>query len=188
MPLETGSIPPNDLIWFMERQLAYLRIENWQFEDLWSWQWWFLVVIMTLPWCLWCRYIDKKRLLEICLFGLIVTIISTYLDAVLTELGLWQYNIWVEPLNPTLLSMDFSVIPITYMAAYQRYDGWLQFSAVMSVIAVLFSFVGEPLLVRLGIYKLHEWRYVYSFPIYLAIGLIGRLLVQWLKVQQSESA
>ncbi|HWP97711.1 MAG TPA: CBO0543 family protein [Syntrophomonadaceae bacterium] len=188
MSLDAGGYPSNDLIWVLEKQLAHARVENWRSEDLFTWQWWLLMAVLFIPWLLWWKYSDKKRLLEIGLFGLIIIIVSSYLDAVLTELGLWLYNFWVGPLNPTLLPIDFSLIPVVYMFIYQRYNDWKHFFIAMLIVSAFFSFIGEASLVWLGIYELHGWRYVYSFPIYAAIGMIARLIARWLTARQSKSA
>jgi len=173
-----GSIPSHEMILELEKQLSHARIENWLSYDLFSFQWWLLVVVFIIPWFIWWRYVDRKRLLEIILLGVIVLIISSFLDSVLSELGVWSYDYEIIPVWPRLISADFTLLPVTYMFIYQYFREWKNFVVVMVVVSAFFAFVGEPFLTWLSIYHLHEWKHVYSFPIYIALGALAKYLVQ----------
>lgn len=182
-----GTKNIHDVILSMEKQLTYIRIENWLNQDLFSWQWWLLVVVLLVPWFIWWKFIvEKKRLLEITLFGTIVLIISSYLDAVITEFGLWSYRVWVIPLWPRLITADFTVIPVTLMIIYQYFRTWKYYIIAMFIISFLFAFMGEPFLTWINVYELHGWKHIYSFPIYIAIGILIKYLVQTLISKQAK--
>lgn len=168
----------------IEKQLTHIRIENWLNQDLFSWQWWLLIIVLIVPWIFWWKYVDRKRLMEVLSFGLIALIISSYLDAVITELGWWSYHVWVIPLWPRLIPADFTVIPVTLMFIYQKFGSWRSFNLAMLTVSVIFSFVGEPFLGWIDVYELNGWRHIYSFPIYIAIGVFIKWLIQGLKHQQ----
>lgn len=44
----------------------------------------------------------------------------------------------------------------------------------------VFAFIAEPLLTYMDLYRLYSWRYFYSFPIYITLGIILKLLSDWL--------
>jgi len=176
----SGGIASHEMIYELECQLTQIRVENWINQDLFSYQWWILVAALFIPWLLWWKWVDKARLSEIVIFGTIALIITSFLDAVLSELGLWEYNYYVIPYWPRLISADFAIVPITYMLAYQYFGRWKGFLLAMFIISVIFTWVGEPLLVWAGIYTLHKWKYVYSLPIYIALGALVKYLTHWI--------
>jgi len=176
----SGVSSLDDMIYELECQLTQIRIESWMKHDLFSYQWWILVAALFIPWLLWWKWVDKKRLTEIILFGAIILIIASFLDAILSDLRLWEYNYYVIPLWPRLISADFTIIPVTYMFAYQYFQGWKSFLLAMLVVSAFFAFIGEPLLVWLNIYTLHKWRHLYSFPIYFTMGALVKYLTQWI--------
>jgi hypothetical protein len=173
-----GIIPSQDMIYELESQLTQVRIENWLHQDLFSYQWWLLMAALFIPWLLWGKFVDKKRLIEITLFGAIVVIVTSFLDATLSDLRLWEYNYYIIPLWPRLISADFAIVPITYMFIYQYFQSQKSFLLAMLVVSIFFAFVGEPLLVWLDIYTLHKWEHVYSLPIYIALGALVKFLTQ----------
>lgn len=178
------GVSSHELIFCTEQYLTQLRIDNWFNHDLFSWQWWVLVIVLIVPWFIWWRYVDRERLLEITLLGMFTLIISSYLDAVFTELGLWDYHFWVIPLWPRLIPADFTIIPVTFMFVYQKFRSWNEFLIAMIFVAAIFAFIGETFLVWIDIYELHGWKHIYSFPIYFALGVIVRWLALTLAVRQ----
>lgn len=182
-----GGEAAHQLIYSLEQQLTQLRIENWLHHDLFSWQWWLLLAVLIIPWLYWWKKVDRTRLLEMTVLGMIVLIISSYLDAVLTELGLWAYRYWVLPVWPRLIPADFTVLPVGFMFVYQKYGAaWKRFIIAMTITSALYSFGGESFLVWINVYELHGWKHYYSFPIYVAIGILGKWLVGFLKVRQEQ--
>lgn len=173
-----GNIPSYENIIELEVQLTQTRIYNWLHHDLFSCQWWLLLAALIIPWLVWWKWTDKTRLTGITLFGTICIIVASFLDATMSDLHLWEYNYYLIPLWPRLISADFSIIPITYMFIYQYFRRWIEFSLAMLGVSLFFAFVGEPLLVWLNIYTLYTWRHFYSLPIYFAIAVLAKYLTQ----------
>ena len=173
-----GSIPSHEMILELEKQLTCARIAKWLGHDLFALQWWLLVAVFIIPWFIWWRYVDKKSLMEIVVCGAIVLIISSFLDSVLSELGVWSYDYEIIPVWPRLISADFTLLPITYMFAYQYFKEWQTFVPAIVIVSAFLAFVGEPFLTWLNIYQLSEWKHVYSFPIYITLGVFVKWLVQ----------
>jgi len=153
----------------MERAFTKARIEDWIHYDLFSYQWWMLVAVLIIPWFIWWKYVDKKRLLEISLYGAFVLLVVSYLDGILTELIFWAYKYKLVPIWPRLIAADFTALPVIYMMVYQYFREWKSFLIVTTIIAGAFAFIGEPFLQWVGIYKHFSWKHIYSFPIYIAI-------------------
>lgn len=170
----------HEIIYELECQLTQVRIEHWLKHDLLSLQWWILVATLIIPWLLWWKWVDKKRLAEIALFGALILILASFLDAILSDLRWWEYKYYVIPLWPRLISADFTIIPVTYMFIYQYFQEWKRFLLAMLVVSAVFAFIGEPLLVWSDIYTLYKWKHIYSFPIYFTTGALVKYLTQWI--------
>lgn len=84
----------------MVRLLSNARIENWLGEGFGSWRWWVLFVLMFAPWFAWVKLVDKKKLLELALFGMFIMVISITLDELGFELSLWHYPVDILPVFP----------------------------------------------------------------------------------------
>jgi len=171
-------IATNDQIAELETQLTHIKIEHWLNDDLFTPQWWLLLVILVMPWIIWWKYVDRTRLLQITLLGMFTLILSSYLDAMGSELALWQYNKMLVPLWSRLISVDFSIMPVTYMFIFQYFRAWRTFAVASIVMALLYSFLAEPLVAWLGIYQLNSWNHWYSFLIYILLAFSVRLLVE----------
>lgn len=140
-----------------------------------SWQWWFCVIITVIPWVIWWKFRKKgstNRLLHGAFF---VTIISMFLDSIGTELGFWDYRYEPVPFLPSFLPWDLSLLPVVFLVLAQIKPN---ISPVLKAIFYsVFSALGELFFEWLGYYKLINWNYFFSLPIYFLLFLIGYGLV-----------
>ena len=155
-----------------------MRLEVWLNDTLWTWQWWILILLLLLPWIVWWRIVDKRRLAEICLLGMFVLATVSWMDELGTELMLWYYPYKIIPWYPQLVPVNYSVLPISFMLIYQYTPRWSAYIKAMTILAALFSWVAEPALQYMGIYQLIKWKVVYSFPLYLLIAISHRWLLE----------
>ncbi len=160
------------------RLLTQARLENWLGKDLGSWRWWVLVALIIVPWFVWYKLADKKRLVELVMFGLIVMVFTITLDELGFSLSLWSYPVDVIWIFPRLTSVDYTAVPIIFMLLYQYFSTWKSFFWALVALSTLFSFVLEPSIVYFEFYILIKWSYLYSFNIYIIMGLISRLLAR----------
>jgi hypothetical protein len=170
-----------------QMKLTELRIDHWMDYNLFTWQWWTLVLLSVIPWIIWWHLVDRKRIKEIMIFGLNVLILATILDAFGYELGLWGYPYKLIPLFSRQIPFDFSVIPVAYMLIYQYFLRWKTFFVAIVILSVIFSFIGEPFLIWIGIYQPISWKHIYSFPIYIVMALFLRGVTEIIVQQKRES-
>lgn len=161
----------------LQRQLTEYRFEQWGQESLLAPQWWCLIFLLIIPWPIWCKLVDRKRILEISMFGALTIGLITVMDALGLELGLWGYKYKIIPLLPGLLPLDLSVLPVMHMLIYQYFRPWKSFLIALLITGCGLAFVGEPLMVRMGIYQIYHWQYIYSLPIYIAKAVACRLIL-----------
>lgn len=158
-----------------------LRYEYWITYEAYTPIWWFLLIAWITPWIIWWLLVDRRRLVEISFYGLVVMFITTTLNAIGSVQNLWTYTIKLIPFTPHLEPIDWSILPITYMLIFQYYPSWKQFLAAQTVIAILYSFIGEPFTIYLlGAYLPLDWSYLYSLPIYIVLASVPRAITELL--------
>jgi hypothetical protein len=175
-----NEVSVNDL-YEAQNKLSEVNYYYWVDHALFTFNWWFLLVLFIVPWFIWWNVVDKKRIFEVLTVGLLVMTLCSILDAIGIILGAWIYEVKVIHIVPQLISMDYTVLPISYMLFYQWFPKWKPYIIGHIVLAVLGSFIVEPLFVQMKIYRLQEWHHIYSLPIYIAIGIVVKWTVQHIK-------
>jgi hypothetical protein len=172
------NYPSNEQLVEMTRHLTQARIENWLGECFGTWPWWFLVALQIIPWLVWFKLVEKRKIVEFSLFGLIIIVVTNTLDELGFVLSLWYYPLKVIPIIPRLTSIDCSILPVAYMLIYQYFSEWKSFFRVMAVASAFFSFIAEPLMTFLGFYQPLTWKHYYSYPIYIVLALACKWLTR----------
>ncbi|MDQ1914405.1 CBO0543 family protein [Paenibacillus sp. GD4] len=168
--------------------LNEVRISYWTSHTVFSYSWWFLLISTAGAFLLWIKLVDRKRLLEISLFGSLVLTLIMLLDMIGGELQLWDYPTMVLPWGPRNVCVDI-IMTVIYMLIYQYAVRWSTFILALLVMSFLFSFVFEPIAVWLKVYFPFVWQHYYSIPGYLLIGiLMKRVLHIFLRFQHSGKA
>lgn len=167
----------------IQNKLIKMQYTSWIHNDLFSFQFWLLLFLLIAPWFLWWKLVRRDRLIEILLYGFLANIVVTFIDEFGCQLNLWEYQYDIEPLFPRMIPINYTILPVTFMLAYQYFPGWRQFFLIHTVIAVFFSFGFEPLFYALGIYKLYRWKFIYSFPLYIAVPVLLKWFVSKLLKQ-----
>jgi hypothetical protein len=166
IPTHTDIVNLQHIIWEM-------KLNKWLHEDVFSWRWWTILMVMIASILIWGRVVDKKRLASIVMFGLIVIVLIVILDIVGYEMALWSYPVELLIMVP-LLEIDFGMLPIIYLLNFQYFTDWKKFIIANIGVAVIFSFVLEPILLWAGFYEVHKWKSIYSLPIYLLIPILAK--------------
>lgn len=157
--------------------LTSTRFEEWMQNDVFHFKWWFLLALFVVSAYVWWKMIDKSRLGEIILYAALVFIVTLVLDELGEELSLWDYPIDLVPLFPPLTAINLATLPMIYSLIYQYYSTWKSFITATIVMAAVFCFILEPILVWGGIYQTLTWKYYYGFPIYIALAVCLKAVV-----------
>lgn len=174
----------NEKVLELKLLLRDALIQDWLYDDMKKWTWWLTFALTFVPLMIWWKVVDRKRLTEIIIFGLLVNITGSLLDVLGSDLALWAYPDTLLPTTSYLIPFHYVIMPVTYMLAYQYFPGWQQFIAAMVILSGLFSFIAEPALVSLNLYQLLDWQYVYSFPSYILIGIFLRWVTKFFVARQ----
>lgn len=160
----------------VQQELSLLRWNYWKETVVFSPQWFFLLGSFLVLLIIWIKVVDKRKLHEILLFGLITLIIASVLDTVGGELNFWDYPYMVLPWGPRVISIDI-MIAIFFMLLYQYFISWKTFLFGSVILSFIFTFIFEPIAIYLNIYKPLMWKSIYSFPIYILLAVSIRWLV-----------
>ncbi|WP_421383396.1 CBO0543 family protein [Bacillus salacetis] len=170
--------PTQEEIDNVHKQLLEMRYENFIHQDLFSPQWWFLLSVLFLPWIIWWFLVDKNRIKEVWLFGTMLSILIIILDDLGIELNLWDYPYQLINIIPRLNPIDISVLPVFHMLVYQYFTKWKSFIIANIVTAFLYAYLAEPLFVKINIYELTNWKYIYSVPLYIGKAVLIKFILE----------
>lgn len=179
------KIPTHNEIQQQTNKLNEMTMDNWINSFVFSLKWWILLALTIIPWFLWWKIVDKSRITEILLYGFFIVSISTFLDVIGWNYSLWFYPDTLLALCTPLVPIDYTLLPILYMIAYQYFSSWKSFSIVLLIMSFSFAFVWEPLAETLNIYKPLKWHHVYSFFGYFLLGFFLRgVVLKIIKIQK----
>ncbi|HBC94648.1 MAG TPA: hypothetical protein DCZ10_17560 [Pelotomaculum sp.] len=171
----------------LQNKAIEMQYQHWLHKELGTFQFWLLLLVLVVPWLLWWKYADKKRLVEILLYGFMVLTVATVLDEVGCQLNLWEYYYDIEPYFPRLIPLNYSALPVSFMLIYQAFPTWRKFVIAHTALAAVFAFICEPFLIWLKIYKTFQWEHIYSFPLYIIIPIFLRWLVLFIAGKQQQA-
>lgn len=161
-----------------QRNLFETNYTYWLEHVLFSFNWWFLIIVSIVPWFIWWKFVDKKRLMEIITVGLLSVVIVSLLDLMGSSFVFWTYGFNVVQMILPLITIDLTLLPVLNMFLYQLFPKWRSYTVASIVVALLGAFFAEPLFIWMGIYILHGWKPIYSLPIYIAISIILKLFMK----------
>ena len=137
-----------------------------------SWRWWLGLSLSIIPWVVWLIFRRKESTNRILYAGLFVMLISSWFDILGILFGLWSYYYSVVPFSPAFIPWDFTLLPVIVMFLLQLKPQISPF--IKAVVLSTFScFIIEPGFVWIGLYNPKNWKFIYSFPIIIAIYLIS---------------
>jgi hypothetical protein len=172
------TVPSFEEIMKVQNRAIEMQIQDWIHNDLFSYQFWLLIMLLVVPWFVWWKLVDRKRHVEILLYGLLVATLVTIIDELGAQLNLWEYPIDIEPLFPRMIPINLTVFPVIYMFIYQYFSKWKSFLIANVALAAVLSFIAENIFEWLGIYELIKWENYYSFPIYIIVALFLKWLMK----------
>lgn len=161
----------------LQEQLKDHSREYWLQHTFLTWRWWLLFALTLLPWFIWWKIVDKKRIGEILFYGYSIALMTIVLDSIGTNLMWWVYPHMLFRILPPLVPVDLAIIPCLMMVIYQYFKTWKTFLVANTIFAFLASYIGELLFVWIGVYKLITWKYFYSLLFYIGAGTISRWIV-----------
>lgn len=182
------STPSYEDLYQKQVELKEVDIEHWKHDDVFSANWWILLLVMLTTWTICWKIVDRKRMLPVLLYGAFAALSSSFLDVLGTSMALWGYPDRLFPLIPPFFIFDFVTLPVVLMWIYQKYEDWKRFLIAATIVSAVFAFCFEPFLEWRGMYRLHHWEYYYSFPIYIVFASVVKKAVDLIVETQKKHA
>lgn len=176
----------------MRRESTELMMDYWKkFSIYTTFEFWMLVGLFLVPLIVLIWKIDKSKIFQICFYGYGVHMFSFYISLFGVNLGLWSYPIQFIPATPSL-SFDSSFVPVTYMLVYQwTLNKKRNFYLLALIISIFFSFVIDPLLVKMEMFKMFRGiNYLHRFLGYVVASFSSILITNlflWLQKRYIKS-
>ncbi|MBM7694882.1 hypothetical protein JOC77_004361 [Peribacillus deserti] len=164
-----------------------ISFEHWYKDDLFSPQWWFLLISTLALIIIFWIFIEKKRerFLEIFSYGLLCSVFASVLDTAGVEFMLWGYPDKLVNMVPPLIPADVVVIPISAMFLYQFCKTRIKFVLGSVILAAVYSYILEPLFIKFSLFELNHWKHTYSFIgfilFFITIKELLKVILQRLK-------
>lgn len=104
----------------LDAELMDLILEHWiRFGHFLTWQFWFNVIFFSLPLIITFIFIDRKKIFQIAFYGYSFHVLFVYLDVFFTRFNFWDHPYLMIPFIPVSIPVDASLVPVTFMLAYQ---------------------------------------------------------------------
>ncbi|MFJ5763144.1 CBO0543 family protein [Neobacillus sp. NPDC093182] len=132
---------------------------------------------MLIPWIIWAKLVNRRRLLEIILVGTLAIIPTIFLNDIGSELKFWTYPFKFFPVAPSALPFDMSIVAVAFMLLYQTFEQWKNYMVALLIMPVLIAFIGEPISKALNLVYYIRWKYYYSFFYYIILGITIKFIV-----------
>jgi hypothetical protein len=143
---------------------------------------------IAVAYAIWWKYVDKRRLTQILLFGSFIAVFRVIMDDAGASSGLWVYSVKPLPLGHSLFLNDLTIVPLGFMLVYQYCHSWKKFLFWTVIAEMGYSFVFLPLLAKLEILRLYNWQFYYTFFIMLVAATIMRaILLTILEIEQTHA-
>lgn len=178
------------MLYETSRLLASQSYQQWISQELFSFGWFVMVGVLTVVYAIWFIIVDKRRLTSLLLLGSLSAVGFGVSDLILEGFfGLWEYQIRLIPLIPSLFVTSYTVCPILYMTVAQYTTSWKSYLIWSSLGTAVIFFGLIPIYLMLGILKYHNINVFYGFILGMTNGIIARALVLGLQgIEQRQSA
>lgn len=176
--LDDTRIERFDKIARMRKESTEALMDYWKDYSIYtSLEFWMLIALLLAPLIVLIWKIDRNKIFLIGFFGYSIHMTSLYSNILAVNLGWWHYPIQLIPAIPSF-ALDSSLVPVTYMLAYQwTINKKKNYYITMLVISSFFAFIFEPLLVKLGLFKVYgSITHFHSLIVYVVIALFAKLI------------
>lgn len=154
-----------------------LTRDYWQsFSSFNTWQFWVLLALWVLPLVVLYFLLDRRKAFHIGFYGYSVHMLFHYSDIYFYTNGFLTYPYRVGPFLPTSLSLDTSIVPVSYMLLYQwTLNKNKNYYLYATGLSLFFSFLFKPALRTFGLIKLYPGTtYFHLLLGYLSVMLLAK--------------
>jgi hypothetical protein len=162
--------------------------QRWISQELFSFQWFFIISVMFILYIVWIKLVDKRRLKDLLLFGSFISVVGAFIDIVGVSTGLWEYKVRLFPFSPALFPFDYTIVPILYMLVFQYTSTWRGYLIGSLLASAINCFAVNPIYVMVGILRYRKFNYFYLFIVIFVLTTIIKAIYNWVSnIQQRKN-
>ncbi len=165
-----------DMIHNSTFELWSYQLTEWH-RNLFTVRWWLIIVSIAIAYGIWWKYVDKRHLTQILLFGSFIAVFRLIMDDAGSSAALWGYSVKPLPFGQALFLNDLTIVPLGFMLVYQYFRSWKSFFFGTLIIEAAYSFLLLPILVKFDILRLYNWQYYYTFLIMIIVAMVMRAIL-----------
>jgi hypothetical protein len=154
-------------------------LNRWLNQELFTFEWFFMLFIVVGCYFLFFYLLDKKRIVEILLYGSLVSVTFVVYDSIGGFFGFWGEKISLSPIYPNYFGGNLTVAPLIAMIIYQfksPWDSYLRWSILFSVIFIL-GYYGIILTTMEVFVYLKPYAKIIDFSAFLSVLIIPRVIM-----------
>jgi hypothetical protein len=156
--------------------LNNLILTKWLKQEFLTFEWFFTLFVVLVCYLLFFYLVDKKRIVEILLYGSLVAVAYVVYDSFGMFFGFWSVKIAISPVYPNFFGSSLTVAPLLAMIVYQYKSPWnsfLRWSILFSGLFI-FGYYGF-LLSNMGIFVyLKPYAKIIDLCSFLAVIIVPR--------------
>ena len=108
-------------------ELNNLILTKWLKQEFLTFEWFFMLFVVLVCYFLFFYLVDKKRIVEILLYGSFVAVAFVVYDSIGIFFGFWAEKISISPVYPNFFGSSLTVAPLIAMILYQYKSPWSSF-------------------------------------------------------------
>ncbi|SFL42107.1 CBO0543 family protein [Pelosinus propionicus] len=173
-----------DMIHNSTLELWGYQLTDWH-RNLFTVRWWLIIGSIAIAYGIWWKYVNKRYLTQILLFGSFIAVFRLIMDDAGSSAALWSYSVKPLPFGQALFLNDLTIVPLGFMLVYQYCQSWKKFFLWIVIVEAGYSFFLLPILVKFDILRLYNWQYYYTFFIMIIVAIVMRAMILIvLKIEQ----
>ena len=162
------------------RKLAEKSYQDWVSNQLFSFNWFLIIIVNAIFYIIWFKLLDKSRISHLLLIGSSSAVLFLLGDIILFGfLGVAEYKVSLAPFDPPIFIMGVTIAPIIIMLVQQYMSSWKGYLLWTSIGMTFLAFVILPIYSVVGIFQLHNWNYFYHFLYLIISALITKVIYNW---------
>lgn len=166
-----------DKIIELRKQISQINKDLFMHHILFTFKWWIVLFVIILLVLIWWKLVDKKRFHEIALVGFVTALITLITDNIGIEKVLWAHPIQLLGQIRHIHELDLAVVPISYMLLFQYFTEWKKYIIAVITYALFAAYIMIPFTIWFGTYKIINWKYTYSFILFIIMGILIKFIV-----------
>jgi MFS family permease len=178
--LQGGIIDMHQEIENLYNKVHQLEMNDWIHNDLFSFQWWIILIANAIFFVIFLFFIDRKRIFQMALAYMICFLVVCVSDDIGEYFGLWSYPHRFIPFITEFDVVEFAVVPVTITLMYQMFKSWKKYLTAGIIISFIFAFITLPLFVYLNITQLNNWKYFNSFLVLIVIFILVKCITDFI--------